>query len=517
MRRLIRTIVLANLLLPLWQLVEMPSVFAQGTPIWTNRYNGPANADDQPNAIILDGAGNVFVTGGSSSGNTLDYATIKYSNSGVPLWTNRYNGPGNGNDEAFAMALHTNGNLFVTGRSEGTNNITDYGTLAYSPTGVPLWTNRYNGFANQSDLATDVAVDRNGNVYVTGSSFGIGTHFDYATLKYSSTGVPQWTNGYNGSAILSIDFANALAVDTNGNVFIAGTTTGAGASFSDFLTVAYSTTGTRIWTNGFDGDTALAVEVDSGGNVIVAGLTSNNGTTDPCVVKYSNAGARMWTNVLRGPPAGGSAALAVDRNGNVFVSGFATNNTGFDRQTAKYSPGGTPLWTNRFKGPEDFFSVQGNAIAIDVIGNVFATGSATNGSGNYDFVTVAYSHNGIALWTNRYNGSGDGDDVADAIAVDAEGNVYVTGRSTGTGGNFDYLTIKYSPSLRPLLSLERTAGSCIVRFNGVPEASYRLQRATNLAGPWTTGSPQVAPASGQMEFTDSAPPAPPVYYRVRMD
>src|SRR5215472_16090371 len=75
-----------------------PQTFAQvGTPMWTNRYNGPANGDDQANAIAVDSSGNVFVTGVSAgSGGGTDYATIKYSNAGVPKWTNRYNGPGNG-------------------------------------------------------------------------------------------------------------------------------------------------------------------------------------------------------------------------------------------------------------------------------------------------------------------------------------------------------------------------------------------------------------------------------------
>jgi hypothetical protein len=456
----------------------------RGIALWTNHFNGPANGEDQPNSLVLDTAGSVFVAGGSRGiGSGIDYAIVKYSNSGIPLWTNRYNGPGNGNDEAFVLAVGNNGDVFVTGRSEGTNNVTDFGTLAYSSLGVPLWTNRYDGPANQSDLATDLAVDKTGNVFVTGSSFGNGTYFDYATIKYSAAGAPLWTNGYNGSALLSIDFANALAVDGNGNVFVTGSTTGGGASFSDYLTLAYSNGGIPLWTNLLDGDNGLAIEVDGNNNVIVAGLSSNGGTMDPTVVKYSNAGARLWTNALGGPPAGGSVSLALDKSGNVLISGFTANGTSYDRIIAKYSADGVPLWTNRFKGPEDFFTVQGNAIAVDIAGNVFVTGSSTNDSGNYDFVTVAYSGAGAALWTNHYNGFGNGADIANAIATDAEGNVYVTGRSVGSGGNFDFATIKYSSSIPSiLLNSQRLNNQLVLSWTN---AGFSLQSAPAVSGTFT--------------------------------
>src|SRR5947209_16113223 len=87
-------------------------------PLWTNRYNGPANGNDYAQALVVDGSGNVFVAGyspGIGSGN--DYATLAYSGAGVPLWTNRYSA--NNDDRAVAMGVDFEGNVFVTGYSTG--------------------------------------------------------------------------------------------------------------------------------------------------------------------------------------------------------------------------------------------------------------------------------------------------------------------------------------------------------------------------------------------------------------
>src|SRR5205823_186919 len=116
---------------------------------------------------------------------TADALTIAYSNSGAPLWTNRLGGPAGSGD---AIAVDRSGNVFVTGISgNGTNS--DYLTVAYSNQGMPLWTNRYNGPGNSNSLedrATAIAVDSAGNVFVTGWSAGTDSD-DFVTIKYSSS------------------------------------------------------------------------------------------------------------------------------------------------------------------------------------------------------------------------------------------------------------------------------------------------------------------------------------------
>jgi len=109
---------------------------------WVARYNGPGNFDDFVHAIAVDSQGNVSVTGdicvrvefddtGIPSCVDSDYATIKYDPDGNELWIARYNGPGNGFDEATALALDPAGNVYVTGASLGAGTGSDYATIKY--------------------------------------------------------------------------------------------------------------------------------------------------------------------------------------------------------------------------------------------------------------------------------------------------------------------------------------------------------------------------------------------------
>jgi hypothetical protein len=125
----------------------------------------------------------------------------------VPLWTNRYNGPGNGGDAVYAMAVDGNGNVIVTGCSIGSGTTNDYATIKYSSAGVPLWTNRYDGPGNGNDYAFAIAVDRSGSVIVTGYSTGSGGDYDFVTIEYLCIPSPVMTGlqRINGTFQMRVD------------------------------------------------------------------------------------------------------------------------------------------------------------------------------------------------------------------------------------------------------------------------------------------------------------------------
>ena len=360
-----------------------------GVPLWTNRFGPPTNGIYKVSGLAVDNSGNVFVAGAGGG----HYVTIAYSPAGVTLWTNRHDEPNNFNDAATALAVDHHGNVFVTGYSAFNGGPSFYTTIAYSGAGVALWTNRY------GPGGTAMAVDARGNVIITGSSYN-GMSYDYATVAYSGAGVALWTNRYDAGSYTD-DFTSAIAVDRNGNVFVTG--------YSGYacVTIAYSGAGVPFWTNrydrpGFGEDLPRAVAVDHNGNVFITGHskkpnlpTHPNPDADYVTIAYSGAGAARWTNFHALPGNNGydsAYALAVDASGNVLVTGTSEA----DFLTIKYSGTGVALWTNRFDGATNTADGAFGA-AVDASGNVFVTGIA-----GPDCLTIAYSAAGAALWTNRY-------------------------------------------------------------------------------------------------------------------
>lgn len=474
-----------------------------GVPLWTNRFVSPSNYNDLARSLVVDAGGSAFVTGYSFLGSfsTADYLTVGYSSAGAPLWTNRYDA--SGEDVATAVAVDGQGNVFVTGRSfGGVGSGVDYATLKYSSAGLPLWTNRYDGPFGSFDQASAIVTDSNGNVFVTGNSYGNSGSPDYATLAYSSTGVPWWTNRYHGPGNGG-DYGLAIGVDAEGNVFVTGFSVGSGSA-TDFATIKYSSTGAELWVRRYNGpgnssDEAHALAVDASGNVYVTGFSFGVGSSfDYATVKYSSAGVALWTNRYDGPGNGADAAqgIALGTNGNVYVTGYSAGSGGYyDYATVAYSSTGVPLWTNRYSGPgsaED----SAQSIATDGSGDVFVTGYSIGGGGTRDYATVAYSSAGALLWTNRYDASGS--DEPCAVGTDSDGNVYVAGASPGSDGSFDYATIKYagmSPSPVPL-QIER-AGEAVALNWG--DNRFALQSAPTVTGLFTNvpgaTSPHTNPAA----------------------
>lgn len=149
---------------------------------------------DGATAIAVDDSGNVYVTGSSTgSGTGSDYATIKYDSLGQEQWVARYNGPGNDADLATGIAIDGSGNVYVTGGSGDSVTGSDYATIKYDSSGQEQWVARYHEPENFGARASDIAIDRLGNAYVTGAvrKSPIQYDWDYATVKYTPDRTPR--------------------------------------------------------------------------------------------------------------------------------------------------------------------------------------------------------------------------------------------------------------------------------------------------------------------------------------
>jgi len=319
------------------------------------------------------------------------------------------------------------------------------------------WVARYNGPNNGADFAQDIAVDGSGNVYVTGYSLVSGTNYDYATIKYDTNGKQLWVRRYDGPGH-GEDKATDIAVDGSGNVYVTGWSL-VSANNYDYATIKYNTNGKQLWVRRFNGpshgnDYGTDVAVDSSGNVYVTGGSFYSDTgQDFVTIKYNPSGKQLWVQRYGTPGNKSDWAyyIAVDGSGNVFISGASSvTSLEIDCVSIKYDINGKQLWVQRYGTPGETYNSPVD-IAVDGAGNICILVNSRQAPGSdYDYATIKYNANGEQLWANRYNGTGKSLDAPRGLAVDGAGNVYVTGVSYGVNTIQDFATIKYSSNGKQL-------------------------------------------------------------------
>jgi len=314
---------------------------------------------------------------------------------------------------------------------------------------APEWDNE----ETNGGVATAVAADQNGNTYVTGHIGAEGSR-DYLTVKYDSQGNKVWSVTYDGPSG-GDDMPKAIAADETGAYvtgFSEGTTSG-----KDIYTVKYNPDGSQAWDLRYDGPSHLGDEANAiaqdGAHVYVAGFVHRGNKSahkDKVIIKINKDNRDIVWDVSYDSTRNGKdevTAIAVDSSGNVYATGKSQEggNTpkSFDYLTLKFNNSGRLLWKVRDDG---FFfgDDEPSAIAVDAAGNVCVTGWQNMGINDTNFYTVKYNSDGQSIWTSGQSYGGSGEDKALAMAFDETGNVYVTGKVTGSDGLYDYATIRYS-------------------------------------------------------------------------
>ncbi|HWA05889.1 MAG TPA: SBBP repeat-containing protein [Ignavibacteria bacterium] len=442
-----------------------PDILSQPAIEWIARYNSLLDSTDVAVDIKTDISGNTYVTGYSYTilGLLKAAVTISYDPNGNQRWRSEYNQLFD--DEATALVLDNDQQyLYVAGSSNGLLGIlpSDFLILKYRASdGMQMWARTYSQSLLGDDKAIALVVDSHNNPVITGISQGfllLLTPYDYATVKFDENGNQLWVRRYNGPGN-GEDKPTDIAVDSQDNIIVTGGSAGS-TSGEDFATLKYNSSGSEVWVQRYDGpgnneDRAYAIVVDNSDNIAVTGSSTGSGSgLDYATMKYSSSGSQMWLQRYNGPGNNEDRAYAivVDNSDNIIITGFSrlgATPESEDYTTIKYNNVGIQQWVNRYNGTGSNQD-RAYAIVVDNSDNILVTGSSrsSGAAGTEDYATLKYSNSGTQLWVTRYNGTGNNDDRAYAIVVDNSDNIYVTGTSRNSSllGSEDYLSIKYSES-----------------------------------------------------------------------
>jgi uncharacterized delta-60 repeat protein len=353
-----------------------------GDTIWTRRYNGAADSRDAAGGIAMDSAGCIYVTGMSLGlAPSWECITLKYDSAGELLWEKRYTVPDSGWTKGTLIQVDGQGDLYVAGWTEVSESGVDVDiiVLKYDSTGTLLWDRRYNGAASLKDYAAAMTFDAAMNLYVVGT---VGKEFGGSAiviLKYSPDGTLLMEHLYEGH-LVDIARARDIHLDRDGNIYVSGSTLVTRTN-EDILTLKFAPDGTLLWRRLYDGpaeysDWSAGMMGDSLGYSIIVGTSfgggHDNSDRDVVMLKYNAEGDLLWERRYNSPaddrdePGSGTT----DEEGNVYITGWSIGPTGsWDYLTIKYSPcdvpptPGAPVTSDSAPCWDSAYTVTWNSVA----------------------------------------------------------------------------------------------------------------------------------------------------------
>jgi hypothetical protein len=367
------------------------------TQAWTQQLGTPYN--DTGYGVALDGSGNIYITGstgGNLDGNTseglLDIFLTKLPSSGNRIGSQQFGTPGD--DIAYAIAIDTSGNIYITGSTRGSlpgwtsSGDKDIFLAKFDSSGNTIFVKQFG--TNQEDVAYGIAIDTSGNIYITGSSGGnLGTTsaggLDIFLTKFDSSGNRIFTQQFGTN---QDDIGYGVVVDNSGNIYITGSTKGILGSSSFGLLDVFLAKFNSSWVNQFivqfgsdQDDVGYSIALSGTDNIYITGSTVGNlpgntnfGLTDIFLAKFNSSGQNQFLHQLGTTGRDIGNSVAVDGEGNVYAVGS--------------TEGG--LLGNSAFGMSDIFLVKFNSSGVTQFArqlgtplNDIAYGLAIQGTGIY--------------------------------------------------------------------------------------------------------------------------------------
>lgn len=431
------------------------------TQEWVRRYSGlQPNIGSSGKSVKLDSCGNIYVLVRAASDSTNgDYGVLKYNSSGNLLWSAYYNTPGNLGEQSHAFTVTGSGDVYITGIT-GINFIYHILTVKFDSSGSCQWAKIYNG-GGPGDDAYDIAVDRHGDIVLTGGSATINGSTSYSlVIKYSPNGDSLWVRKFTQLGIFNV--TTKLVTDDSSNTYVTGYYQ-PDSLRNHFLTIKYDKSGSLMWYStyyydpGYQSDLAYCIAIDTNRNVYVAGIshTLSPGYNDNSLLKINPNGIIQWARVYKGiwgnNSCGQPAGVVTTPDGSRIYYVTVCENEAFNNSnfvTIAYNSIGDSVWVRRY--PINKFGIPQNnpsSLKLDKSNNIYLTGSVYNQSSGDDYVTIKYLPDGTRYWVATFNGPlANSDDNANDLIIDTNFSVYVTGSSSRQNSPFlwDAATIKYN-------------------------------------------------------------------------
>ncbi len=357
-------------------------------------FGGGISVDSNENVYITSDFENNVEMGNISINSSYRLAFVaKLDQNGTWLWVTplSYSGAVSNGGRGHGIDTDANGNVFFVGRSKGSG--FDHGFVTrLNSSGIIQWQNDLGG--NQGSSLRDVAVDSNGNLYVTGwfkGSFSVqiggtsesfsSTNNDVLVGKLNAAGNWLWLRTTENST--SIEEGNSIAVNSNDEIYVVG-------SFYHYIEFGPFALSTGSSENGF------IVKLNSSGDWKWVKKMDCAGTTIPYGVSTDTTGDAYVTGKYYGNTV---------NFGSVYLSPVGG---GYDIFVYKVNASGTSQWAQGAGGTDKDI---GNAISVDHLGDVYTTGSfgATADFSQLSLITQGASDMFYARLSSDYDGDGDAD------------------------------------------------------------------------------------------------------------
>ena len=431
-----------------------------GTDVWFKIIDGGAQTGDSVSSIAIDASGHPVVAGYvGTADETVDAALWRLDPAtGNVLWTARFDGAGHRSDSFGTVVTTPGGDLVVSGTTfDGADSDRLFAARVRADDGAEQarFVAGSAAFLSQ-DQANAIARDTAGDLLVGGwleersPSFSPPSRFTVAKFD-GRRGVERWRYEPPGEGLVT-----TVAVQPDGNLLAAGELAGPPDDL-DATVVKLAPDGRVLWTRQFSGgavppeDDVLNAVVSGGdGSIYAAGTLRRPGTSaDLFVVKLAPDGTELWRRLYAsdGNEFDEAVALALEANGDVVVGGSVGPGAVKWLVMRLAAADGGVVWSTILAGTEPVSSSVLKAIAIDPItGDVVGVGSLGNADTSTDFGIVRLrAADGLELWRASYDGAKLSGDQAQAVMIDATGEILAAGFVSKPTTLLDAFVVKLGP------------------------------------------------------------------------